>query len=376
MLRNKRIGKKIRNIFILLMTVIIIVGLYRNIRNSRAENVIQVEMEVADKSNVLDAQTITVDATQTKDGNYIIELPKTVNNLITMKYYIDNENEVDMTDETIDKNIILTDDEITNKKIQLSTDYDKKDATTIDNTTTTTLYNKELTPQQPEDNNENTENTVEEDEVIVRGYMPLDAKLEVKYIDLATLTSVKLPNENQTMQKAYEISIYQEVAKQDEQTEDGQTTEEKTETTSEQVAQENEITANEQETEIEKVEYDPSVYDEKITIKTKNEQENTIATIYSLPDDITTVANVDVEQLIQTTETESIQDQEYVDFEIDKNDKTTKYMLATEQKTVEVNDDSIANEESSDDTENDISTQATGTNFLKTTINAEPGNTC
>ena len=69
MLKNKIIVKKIRNIFILLMAIIIMLGAYQNIRNSKAENVIQIEMEVSDKNNILSAQTITVDATETRDGN-------------------------------------------------------------------------------------------------------------------------------------------------------------------------------------------------------------------------------------------------------------------------------------------------------------------
>ena len=64
MLKNKIIAKKIRNIFMLLMAIIIMVGVYTNIRNSRAENVLQIDIEVADKSNLLKPQTITVDATE------------------------------------------------------------------------------------------------------------------------------------------------------------------------------------------------------------------------------------------------------------------------------------------------------------------------
>ena len=79
MLKNKIIIKKIRNIFILLMAIIIMVGVYTNIRNSRAENVIQIEVEISDKSNKIDTQKITIDATETKDGNYLIKLPTSVN---------------------------------------------------------------------------------------------------------------------------------------------------------------------------------------------------------------------------------------------------------------------------------------------------------
>ena len=94
MLKNKIIVKKIRNIFILLMAIIIMLGAYQNIRNSKAENVIQIEMEVSDKSNILSAQTITVDATETSDGNYLLTLPTSVNKNIVTKYYTSSGEEI------------------------------------------------------------------------------------------------------------------------------------------------------------------------------------------------------------------------------------------------------------------------------------------
>ena len=63
------------------------VGIYKNVRDSRAENVIQVEVEVADKSELIEKQTITVDATETKDGDYFLDLPTSVNENIVAKYY-------------------------------------------------------------------------------------------------------------------------------------------------------------------------------------------------------------------------------------------------------------------------------------------------
>ena len=94
-------------------------------------------------------QTITVDAIEKKTGNYVLELPTSVNGLIVSKYYTSSGSEIDMANENADKTIKLTNDEITNKKIQISTDYDKKDTTTVEtmnseNKVTATLYNKEL----------------------------------------------------------------------------------------------------------------------------------------------------------------------------------------------------------------------------------------
>ena len=50
MLKNKIIFKRIRNICILVMAVAILVGAYTYVRRSRAENVIQIALEVTDKS--------------------------------------------------------------------------------------------------------------------------------------------------------------------------------------------------------------------------------------------------------------------------------------------------------------------------------------
>ena len=102
MLKNKMILKRIRNIFILLMAIIIMMGAYYNIRKSRAENVIEIEMEVADKSGTLENQTIMVEATETQDGIYLMNLPSSVNGNIVTKYYIDE----DAENQTINSQII------------------------------------------------------------------------------------------------------------------------------------------------------------------------------------------------------------------------------------------------------------------------------
>ena len=205
MLKNKIIVKKIRNIFILLMAIIIMLGAYQNIRNSKAENVIQIEMEVSDKSNILSAQTITVDATETSDGNYLLTLPTSVNKNIVTKYYTSSGEEILVDADNNISTIQLTEEEVTNKKVQVQSDYDTKEVTV--NNQTKLLYNKEL-QELPNESGTGSQ------DVIVTGYMPLDVDIEVKEMDLATLTSVKLPSENQTMQKAYEISIFEVVEKQ------------------------------------------------------------------------------------------------------------------------------------------------------------------
>ena len=383
MLKNKLIIKKIRNICILLMAIIIMVGVYTNVRRSRAENVIQIELEVSDKSEVLGMQTIIVDATETQDGNYLLDLPTAVNGNIVTKYYTSDGAEVLMNDENADRTLTLTETEVADQKIQLQTDYDKKEITTEDGQIVT-LYNKELLDEKEieqnviaeETNNDTqanetmTDETTEEpeldDTVIVTGYMPLDAQVDIEEIDLSTLSEITLPIETQTVQKAYEVSVYQtlrrtidvngNVIAEEIVTPESAMTEEvslentnpenvdlenETNSTTENIVSENAIENENVESvtetttpdntvitvitlkdgtriEEEKVEYDPSIYNEQLVIKTKNTEANTITTIYGLQEDNQIVA------LENTTE------EEYVDATFQKNSQTVRYIVATE----------------------------------------------
>ena len=125
MLKNKLIAKRIRNIFILIMTIAIMMGAYHNVRRSRAEKVIEISLEVADKNNQLEKETITVEATETSDGVYLLELPEIVNTKMITKYYNSEDEEIDS------RTIQLTDKEIAEKKVQVATDYDTKDGTCV-----------------------------------------------------------------------------------------------------------------------------------------------------------------------------------------------------------------------------------------------------
>ena len=356
MLKNKIIVKKIRNIFILLMAIIIMLGAYQNIRNSKAENVIQIEMEVSDKSNILSAQTITVDATETSDGNYLLTLPTSVNKNIVTKYYTSSGEEILVDTDNNISTIQLTEEEVANKKVQVQSDYDTKEVTV--NNQTKLLYNKEL-QELPNESGTGSQ------DVIVTGYMPLDVDIEVKEMDLATLTSVKLPSENQTMQKAYEISIFEVVEKQgtetnttnDVQTQTMEDGAQNTDSTQQDVATQVDVepqsevaeqaTTQTENTETERVEYDSSVYGEKITVKTKQEQTNAIKT-YTLAGDN------------QVTEVANVTSGEYVDFESDKGDKTLKYIIATEENEAEENISLM-----SEDINSDIATYASSSSTLK-----------
>ena len=418
MLRNRLIIKKIRNICILLMAIIIMIGVYTNIRRSRAENVIPIALEVSDKSETLEMQTIMVDATETQDGNYLLDLPTSVNGNIVTKYYTSDGTEVLMNDENADKTLTLTQAEVSEQKIQLQTNYDKKEVTTEDGQTIT-LYNKELMDvKEPEENTEEgtndteaneTENnqtpeegTTEEtnlgDSVIVTGYMPLEAQVDINEIDLATLSDIQLPSDTQTMQKAYEVSVYQtfrttidpdgnviaeEIEMPQSQIDNGinnETEENTTNNTTDNMAIENINSENARENENvqsvtegttpdnttittitlkdgttieeEKIEYDPSIYNEELTIKTKNTEANTTATVYGIQEDN------QIQALENTTE------EEYVDTIISKDNQTVKYLLATEPIAV-ANDNALNNEQSSN---SEVSTMAlTDGNYLRTT---------
>ena len=411
MLKNKLKIKKIRNICILIMAIAILIGMYTYVRKSRAENVIQIALEVTDKSETLEMQTMTVDATETQDGNYILELPTAVNGNIVTKYYTADGAEVAMNDENADKTLILTEADITNQPMQLQTDYDKKEVTTEDGQTIT-LYNKELlaekkTEENVEDtqatSNETTNGEVSEtttneeisetantqtmneptseeitnettgestdqtttteldDTVIVTGYMPLEAQVDIQEIDLSTLTGIVLPSDTQTIQSAYEVSVYQilrrtidasgnviaeEMIMPEMLTTESATSENVTNSTTENTIAEtiNSENARENENvesvtvattpdnttittillndgtriEEEKIEYDPSIYNEQLTIKTKNAEENTMGTIYAIQDDN------------QVEPLESITEEEYVNATFVKDSQTVKYALAVE----------------------------------------------
>ena len=395
MLKNKLIMKKIRNICILLMAIIIMIGVYTNIRRSRAENVIQVELEVSDKSETLEAQKIIVEATETNDGNYLLELPTSVKGNIVTKYYTAGGAEVDMKDANANKTLTLTDTEVNEQKMQLQIDYDKKEVTT-ENGETITLYNKELMGVKDTGEDVNAETSVEEttnkeaegaidetvdessnvsttqgttdetneettkepeldDTVIVTGYMPLDAQVDIQKMDVSTM-NIQLPNHTQTIQDAYEVSVYQmvrntidengnviatEIVKSETENEENTAVEN---TSSDNLVEENTTTENiasdsttqEDGTYIEeeKVEYDPSVYHESLIIKTKNTEENAITSIYSIQED---------NQVISLA---TIEEGEYFVTPVEKHNKTVKYIVATG--TVPVENADIPNDEPSD----------------------------
>ena len=79
MLKNKIIGKKIRNIIVLLMAIIVMIGAYRYIDRSRAEKVIEIDAVALDNYGYLEDEEFKLEAKQLDDGSYEIELPESVN---------------------------------------------------------------------------------------------------------------------------------------------------------------------------------------------------------------------------------------------------------------------------------------------------------
>ena len=173
------------------MSILIMIGAYHNVRRSRAENVIEISMEVADKNNSLEKQTVTIDATETKNGVYLAELPTSVNGNRVTKYYTSDGEELEIDPASVEKiTLELTEDELANKKISLGTEYDKK--TAIIDDVETTLYNKEFIN--------------EDGDVIVTGYMPLDVQLDFTEIDVNALKDIRLPSDDLTVKKSFGIS--------------------------------------------------------------------------------------------------------------------------------------------------------------------------
>ena len=304
---------------------------------------------------------MTIDATETSDGNYLVDLPISVNKNMVTKYYTSNGEEILVNTENNIATMQLTETEVADRKVQIQTDYDTKEVTV--NGETKLFYKKELTNEIDETVNEEQNETTQQEEttenqdiqnVIVTGYMPLDAKLEVKEIDLATLTAVKLSNEKQTMKKAYEFSIYQIVEKKNADNEtateeivnEEETTGSKTEENTK--VEENTTTEN---IETERIEYNPSEYGEKITVKTKYEEANAIATVYILDKD-NAITRIDSSTTENKTE-DNTTNIESISFETEKSDETIKYIIATEKREEEANNqDNTTSDENINNSEN------------------------
>lgn len=353
MLKNKLIAKRIRNIFILIMTIAIMMGAYHNVRRSRAEKVIEISLEVTDKSEQLEKETITVEATETSDGVYLLELPEIVNTKMITKYYNSEDEEIDS------RTIQLTDKEISEKKVQVATDYDTKEVEKLEvsgatirvaeNAEKKTFYNRKITN--------------ETGDIIATGYMPLEAQLETKDIDIGTLTDVKIPNESQSMKKAFTAIITENktesqngVSNQAEiQEENANTSQNKAqneiETQSQSEAQNQAKTQSQDEAQSESEEtkavYNPSEYGEIVEIQAKYEAENKNEkiTVYSLDEQ---------NQLkeLETTELETEEEGTAKTYQFPMNNEVGENEEKTYITTAELSEDATIGDETVNDETN------------------------
>ena len=344
MLKNKIIVKKIRNILILFMSILIMIGAYHNVRRSRAENVIEISMEVADKNNSLEKQTVTIDATETKNGVYLAELPTSVNGNRVTKYYTSDGEELEIDPASVEKiTLELTEDELANKKISLGTEYDKK--TAIIDDVETTLYNKEFIN--------------EDGDVIVTGYMPLDVQLDFTEIDVNALKDIRLPSDDLTVKKSFGISIQEmiDVSKTTDKAETDDTT--KTDGKN-QVNDTTGLAENAQTNETEKqlIEYDSTKYGEDITIKIKQADSKEETVIYSFSDGtpVTEVVYTNTDGILSFLKN----DNDKFIYTVKKQETTDN--VASEEQVVDDTQDSDAVQIDEDTTTSDDSTIVNGPN--------------
>lgn len=202
MLKNRIIGKKIRNIVILLMTIIVMIGAYRYIDRSQAENVIEIGAIALEESGQLEEE-IKLEAKQLEDGSYEIQLPeisnnKKINKIVkaSLKNTLDDSTVYTNTEENIleivENRIHLTKEQIKSQQLKLEIQYDIKEQEE------TKLYNKILKYEDKENGKL----------VEVKGYLPVDAELQVEEVTQEQLTEIF---GDKKIKVAYDIKILQKV---------------------------------------------------------------------------------------------------------------------------------------------------------------------
>lgn len=138
MRKSNIIIKKVRNLMILSMAVIVIISVYFNILNSRAKETTDIVANVTDETGEVDSQKVTLVATENKNGNYEISLPETISNVYVSNYKTLN------GDKSANDKIVLSQDEVENKEINLKVNYDKKNVTSTKTNEEMTLYKQNL----------------------------------------------------------------------------------------------------------------------------------------------------------------------------------------------------------------------------------------
>lgn len=196
MRKSNIIIKKVRNLMILSMAVIVMISVYFNILNSRAKETTDIVANVTDETGEVDSQKVTLVATGNKNGNYEISLPETISNVYVSNYKTLN------GDKSANDKIVLSQDEVENKEINLEVNYDKKNVTSTKTNEEMTLYKQNL--------------EYDDKGIYVEGYMPLLAQINViqneNDISLEILYTVVESN-NMSTKEIYVPSEYEQTLK-------------------------------------------------------------------------------------------------------------------------------------------------------------------
>ena len=184
-MRRKR--KKIINAKKILILIFILIGLIIEIkafRDSLADKIIDVTINVSDSTNLLQSEKIVLQASNNNNLGYAVVLPEYISNKKISKYFVEQKNIADEnsteningTTETEKKivekkageKLYLTQSEIDNNFAEINVEYD----TVMQDSKT--LYNKKLILKHEED-------TV----LSILGYMPADTRLEADKNDFS-----------------------------------------------------------------------------------------------------------------------------------------------------------------------------------------------
>ena len=224
MRRNKINVKMIKNLIILIMAIILIIGIYYNIKKSKAEEIVTITAKIVDEDEKVKKQEIQLTVNKNQEQIYTTELPEFVNENKIEKYttfegkeiiikkeennteeQTDNESKTNIDveksenlEDTYNRKIEIAKEDIIDNQILLRVKYDKKEIEVDENENiiqesekvegkesnkTITLYNKKI---------KNDDEKIE-----AEGYMPLNSEIIIRNIE-------------EEYAKSYEIRIYDE----------------------------------------------------------------------------------------------------------------------------------------------------------------------
>ena len=199
----KKISKK--RIFLAIILVILIIFEIIAFKNSRAEETFEIIASVIDNDNIMEKQEYKLNAINEGDSGNYVSLPAEINGFKVNKYYIeekeiinvsDNENESNIGEQDIvekapgDK-VYLTNEEKENKNIELKVEYDRKEV------------NGEIYYNRIIDTNKDNYN------IKVEGYMPKETEIEVSVPDEQFVQTgiEKFVSDSIVLDKAYDIKL-------------------------------------------------------------------------------------------------------------------------------------------------------------------------